>query len=607
MRVLRLYSLAKGFLVLFISAIALTVLHQYTYSNVPLFTQYLIKVLGAGTVNEVNLPGFLIKFFESGLAIGVMNAVFRIAGALLVLQVFRFFMRFIEMVVKGNLREKVAEKLRNRLYRHIQDLSYEFHNKSDSGDLIQRVTTDVETTSSFVTDRTIDVVYLLVTLFFGAYQLININPTMVWATLSILPLIGAASVIYFRKVEKLFKKVEEDESEMMTVIQENLSGSRVVRAFANEAFEVEKMEEKNVKHATSSKKANKVVAVYWGIMDFISINQYLVIIAIGVYYVRRGEMDAAAIIASLALVGMLIWPIRGLGRLINDFGKALVASDRIHEILDQKSEYLNDGNLTPDIYGNIEFKNVSFKFNDTNEHLLKNISFSIKRGETVALIGRTGSGKSTIVNLLMRMYDYQEGDIFVDGNRLLDIQKQHLRKNLGVVLQEPFLFSKTVYDNIAISNKRADRNEIYRAAETAALAKDIKTFQQGYDTLVGEKGTTLSGGQKQRVAIARILIADMPILIFDDALSAVDTQTDLMIRDALKNKDNRQTTIIITHRITTAKEADKIIILNEGQIEAIGIHQELSEKPGLYQKLWKIQGRLEREFEEMMKAGGDNE
>jgi ATP-binding cassette, subfamily B, bacterial len=609
MRFIKLYRLAKGFLLLFMVAAFLTAFHQWTYSNVPLFTQFLLKTLlsqpgiGAGMepIGNVNLPQFLIAFFEIDDI--VINIIIRVAVSLMILQVFRFTMRFFEMWLRGALQERMAEKMRIRLYGHIQDLNYEFHNKADSGDLIQRVTSDVETTTGFLTGRMLDAVHLVATLFFGAYQLIQINPTMVWITFAIMPIIATSSVIYFVKIDKIFMNIEKTESNMMTVVQENLSGSRVVRAFANEAFEIDKMEVKNAEYRNALTRANKIIAIYWAVMDFIGISQYLIIIAVGVRFVQLGTMDAAGVAASLALVGMLIWPIRGLGRIINDFGKALVASDRINEILDKPSEYLINGKLTPEIKGHIEFKDVSFKFSDTQEHLLKKVNFKIKAGQTVAIIGRTGSGKSTIINLLLRMYDYADGDILIDGIPLKDIEKKHIRNQIGVVLQDPFLYSKTVYENIAIAHKNADKDRVYRAAVTAALEKDIKTFKQGYETIVGEKGTTLSGGQKQRVAIARVLVADKPILIFDDALSAVDTKTDLMIREALLHKNYQHTTIIITHRITTAKEADQIIVLDQGNIEAIGTHEQLAKKQGLYKKLWDIQGKLEHEFEAMLKEG----
>ncbi|MDI6452688.1 ABC transporter ATP-binding protein [Peloplasma aerotolerans] len=612
MRIIKLFGLAKGFLVLFMVAAFLTAFHQWTYSNVPLFTQYLIKALlaqpgiapGSVSVGEVNLPSFLIAYFEKSSVF--IEVVFRIALSLMVLQIFRFTLRFFEMWLKGSIQERMAEKMRINLYGHIQDLNYEFHNNADSGDLIQRVTTDVEATTGFLTGRMLDVVHLSATLFFGAYQLIRINPTMVWITLAIVPLVAVSSTIYFVKIDKIFKNIEETESKMMTVVQENLSGARVVRAFANEVFEIEKMDTKNREYADALKKANKIVAVYWGAMDFVGISQYLVIIAIGVYAVQRGTMDASGVVASLSLVGMLIWPVRGLGRIINDFGKALVASDRINEILDKPSEYENDGTQKPEVQGSIEFRDVSFKFSDTNDHLLKKVSFNIKAGQTVAIIGRTGSGKSTIINLLLRMYEYDQGDILIDGISLKDISKKHIRNQIGVVLQDPFLYSKTVFENIAIAQKNAQRERVYRAAETAALAKDIRTFKQGYETIVGEKGTTLSGGQKQRVAIARVLVSDKPILIFDDALSAVDNKTDMMIREALLNKDYKHTTVIITHRITTAKEADQIIVLDQGHIEAIGTHEALSKQEGLYKKLWDIQGKLEKEFQALLKAGEDD-
>ena len=345
-----------------------------------------------------------------------------------------------------------------------------------------------------------------------------------------------------------------------------------------------------------------MVAIYWGSMDFISMAQYALVTVLAIHFVRIGVMDGASFAASLMLIGLLVWPIRGLGRLINEFTKAFVAIGRINHIFEEETEYVNDGVLEPQITGHIIFDRVSFKFEDDTNYLLKDISFEIKPGETVAIIGKTGSGKTTIINLLMRMYEY-EGSILVDGVELRDIRKQHMRQSIGAVLQDPFLYSRTVYENISITNKTASKDKIIAAAQTAALQSDIHTFKNGYETMVGEKGTTLSGGQKQRVAIARVLVSEKPILIFDDALSALDNKTDMMIRQALNQKDHQSTNIIITHRITTAKEADKIIVINYGKIEDIGQHKQLSKKDGLYKKLWGIQGKLEQEFLELVEEG----
>ena len=299
-------------------------------------------------------------------------------------------------------------------------------------------------------------------------------------------------------------------------------------------------------------------------------------------------------------ISMLVYPIRSLGRIIGDFGKSSVAAKRIDEILLTKDEYQNDGKEITPITGNISFENVSFKFDDTDKHLLTDVSFEIKSGETVAVVGKTGSGKSTIANILVRMLDYDQGSIKLDGVELKELSKKYVRENVGIILQDPFLYAKTVYENIGIASPSSSNEDIYKAAKTAAIHKDIQGFDKGYDTLVGEKGVTLSGGQKQRIAIARMLVLNKPIIIFDDSLSALDTKTDLQIRNALKLRNDKMTSIIITHRITTAKEADKIIVLEEGKVSAIGTHEELSKKEGLYKSLWDIQGALEEEFLKMV-------
>jgi ATP-binding cassette, subfamily B, bacterial len=612
MRLKQLIILGKGLYHYILLAIILLIFSRITYSMIPLFTQYVLKRLleqpGIGDVgevyNQVNLPEVFIRFFES--ADSFLNEILYVAIILMALQVIRFLFRFIELSIRGFVRHAMGQNLRLKMYEHIQKLPYKFHNNTDSGDLIQRSTSDIETSVNFLSRTLMDMIFLVSTLVFGAYQLYVLNGTLTIILLSIIPFVGVASVWYFRKNDKMYHDVEEAESKMMTVIQENLSSARIVRAFGNEAYEIEKMRIKNDHHRNMRLRTGKIVSKFWGTMDFIGISQYVLVIGLGIYFMNQNQMDAAQIAAALGLVGMLIWPIRGLGHILNDYAKALAASKRIYEILNLETEYVKNGTLTPEIKGHLVFEHVSFKFDDTENILFKDLSFEILPGETVAFIGRTGSGKSTLMNMLMRMYEYQSGHIYLDGIELRDIEKTYLRSHLGVVLQEPFLFSKTVYDNIAIANRKADRSKIMMAAQAASLEKDIKTFQQGYDTLVGEKGTTLSGGQKQRVAIARVLVSEKPVLIFDDALSAVDTQTDLMIREALSKMNNKQTTLIITHRMTTAKEADKIIVIDQGVVQAVGNHETLSKQAGLYQELWKIQGKLEEDFLKTLEGGNED-
>lgn len=594
MRLIKLLKTAKGLYPLLAFIILVVMFNRFTYSYVPLFTQYIIDKLDVGT-STANFPPFVIDIFERGS--DVIQIIMIVAISLVFYQAMRFTMLFVEEYAQGRFSESVSKKLRDRLYSHIQSLDYSFHNNADTGDLVQRVTSDIEAMSNFLANRLPEFFRLMATITFGAIQIYAISPTMVIIALGMVPISAATSIWYFRKVDKSFKVIEESEAKMMTVIQENLSGSRIVRAFANEKFEIEKLEKENKKYSDQFLHFQTISSRYWGFSDTIAVTQYLITIIIGVVFVREGiVVTGGQIIAVLMLLGMLIWPIRGLGRMIGDFGRALVATHRIYELLEKPSEFTINGTQTPEIKGDIEFKDVHFKFADGKNNLLNGVNFHIKQGQTVAIIGRTGSGKTTVINLLSRMLETTSGDIFIDGVSIKDIEKHHLRKNMGIVLQDPFLFSKTVYENIAISNPMVEKDNVYKAAQIAAIEKDIHTFEKGYDTVVGERGTTLSGGQKQRVAIARILVADKPILVFDDSLSAVDTETDMMIRSALKDKGSSSTTIIITHRITTAKEADMIIVLENGTVSDIGTHQTLKDKPGLYQKLWHIQGELEAEF-----------
>ncbi|WP_226984159.1 ABC transporter ATP-binding protein [Halothermothrix orenii] len=317
----------------------------------------------------------------------------------------------------------------------------------------------------------------------------------------------------------------------------------------------------------------------------------------GVYFAATGRISLGTLVVFITYEGFLLWPIRQMGRILSDMGKTQVSLGRIGEILKEDLEE-NDGKLKPEIKGNIEFEDVYFSYDD-NKPVLNGISFRIKAGETVAILGPTGSGKSTLVQLLARLYDYSKGSIRIDGIEITDIDKKWLRRQVGLILQEPFLFARSIKENIKLANMEADDSKVYEAANMAAIHDVITSFDQGYDTLVGERGVSLSGGQKQRVAIARTLIRDCPILIFDDSLSAVDTETDAAIQKELRERKDNATTIIISHRITTLARADRILVLDKGRIVQSGSHEELIRQPGLYRRIWNIQSSLERDLEYM--------
>lgn len=491
--------------------------------------------------------------------------------------------------------ESIAQKIRDDVYDHLQYLPYDYHVKAKTGDLIQRCTSDVETIRGFLSMQLVEVGRAFFMLFFALSFMLPMSMGMTLVSLSLVPFIFAFAVVFFIKVKAAFKASDESEGRLSTVLQENLSGVRVVRAFARQKYEIDKFDVKNVEYRNLTYKLIRLLAWYWSVSDFLSLIQIIAVTVLGTYWAASGIITLGTLLAFTSYVGMLLWPVRQLGRVLTDMGKALVSIERIQEILDEPIEDLDDGISKAEIEGNIEFENVSFYY-DEDHPILENVSFKVKKGQTVAILGPTGSGKSTLVGLLPRLYDNQGGSIKIDGIDVKKISKRVLRENIGIVLQEPFLFSKTLKDNIGLATNEAEEKEIFKAAKTASVHDVIKSFEDGYDTAVGEKGVTLSGGQKQRVAIARTIINGSPILIFDDSLSSVDTETDAAIRRRLKKLENKATTFIISHRLITLAEADMILVLDQGKIVQQGTHLELIEQEGLYKRVWAIQNSLEEEL-----------
>jgi len=493
--------------------------------------------------------------------------------------------------------ESIAKNIRERLYDHLQHLPYDYHVKAETGDLIQRCTSDVDTIRRFLAMQLIGVGQSILKVAIVMPIMLALNVKMTFIAMAIIPLLFLFSLIFFGKVRVAFKRSDEADGYMSTVLQENLTGVRVVRAFARQQHEMEKFDNANLKYRDLTYRVILTMGTYWSISEFLGFIQVGTVLIIGSYWAALQVISLGTFVAFSTYVGMLIWPIRQLGRILADLGRTFVSIERIQEILEQPSEKIQSNSLKPPINGELELHNVSFAY-EPDKPILKNISFKVKSGQTVAILGPTGSGKSSLVHLLAGLYDYQDGCIKIDGIELKTINKKWLRQHVGIVLQEPFLFSKTIKDNIRLARMEAHEEQVFEVAQIAAIHDVILNFEKGYETPVGEKGVTLSGGQKQRVAISRTLIRECPVLIFDDSLSAVDTETDAAIRNALKSNGFDGTTFIISHRIVTLSQADVILVLEKGELVQVGTHTELINQPGLYQRIWAIQNALEEELDQ---------
>lgn len=519
--------------------------------------------------------------------------------ALVILNMLHSYFQYARGKLSAQASEAIAKNIRDDLFYHLQYWPYDEHVKTETGDLVQRCTSDVETVRRFLSMQLVEVGRALVLLTASLILMFSLNVKLTWVSMTAVPFIFLFAAIFFSKIREAFREADEAEGRLTTVLQENLTGIRVVRAFGRQAYEVEKFDEKNREYTNLWYRLSWILALYWSTSDLLVMAQIGAVLVVGVYWAAIGELSLGTLLAFMSYEGMLLWPVRQLGRILTDMGRTQVSLSRIKEIIDKPLEDMNEDGLTPPMDRDIEFKNVYFEY-EKGRPVLKDVSFKVKAGQTVAILGGTGSGKSSLVHLLQGLYDYQKGSITIGGVELRDINKKWLRRHVGIVLQEPFLFSKTIKENIALARKDATEEEIYKAAEIAALHDVIQEFEDGYDTVVGERGVTLSGGQKQRVAIARTIILNSSILIFDDSLSAVDTETDNAIRAALNEVSKDVTTFIISHRITTIAQADLILVMEDGRIVQSGTHEELLAQEGMYKRIWSIQSALEEEMEKSL-------
>lgn len=490
--------------------------------------------------------------------------------------------------------EGSLERLRNRLYSHIQRLPYSWHVSIQTGDIIQRCTSDVEMLRNFLSGQLIEMIRTVVLVVVAVSWMFTMSTFLTWVSVGFIPVIMLYSGVFFRLISRRFRAADEAEGALSTAVQENLTGVRVVRAFGREAYEVKNFDEKNNHFAKLWVKLGRLLGPYWGVGDCVTAIQILVIILLGTREAVEGRLTLGQFTVFVSYNSMIAWPIRNLGRILGDMSKMSVSIDRLREILNAEEEHEDPNGLTPDMRGDIVFNHVSFGYNGASE-LLHDVNFTVPAGKTVGVLGSTGSGKSTLTYLLARLYDVEEGkgSITVGGVDLRTIKLSHVRKNVGLVLQEPFLFSRTIRENIAAAHPDRPAEEIRRAAKAAAVDDAIEEFPDGYDTVVGERGVTLSGGQKQRVAIARMLMQKTPIKVFDDSLSAVDAETDAKIRAALKTGTADSTVILIAHRVATIQNADWIIVLDDGRIVQQGTHEQLAAQDGIYRRVWRIQNSVD--------------
>ncbi len=540
----------------------------------------------------ISAPSFVINIIEGwgGRDFLRDNIALCAAGIAICALVFSVF-NYISKNFNATFSETYVKNMRDTLYNHVQHLPFSWHVSNQTGDIIQRCTSDVDVVRNFVANQLIQVVRTTIIIIVSLALMLSMNVRLSLVAIVFIPIVISYSFFFFSAIARKFRLADEAEGELTVAVQENLTGVRVVRAFGREKYELEKFDRKNEHYANLWINLSGTMGAYWGSGDLVTGAQVLTVMIFGAILASKGQLTPGEFLTFVTYTSMLAWPVRALGRVLTDVSKMRVSIDRIREILNAEPEPAQPDAVTPDIRQDIVFDNVTFGYTETP--VLKDISFTIPFGSVFGILGSTGSGKSTITYLLNRLYDLPQGsgNISIGGVDLRDIDREYLRRNVGVVLQEPFLFSKTIRENIAITRPRAAIEEVRGKAAVAAVDDNIMEFGKGYETVVGERGVTLSGGQKQRVAIARTLMMDAPIMVFDDSMSAVDLETDAQIRESLRSSTDKNTVILISHRINTLMQADYILVLEDGKIAQFGSPKALLEQDGVYRRIYEMQSQ----------------
>ena len=612
-----LWRIAENYRIYYLIALLSLIISSVFTFTVPLVGKITIDAIIAGETLGTWKPVLILIDWLGGRSLIARNL--WIAGIfLIVLTGFRALFLYFRDFFSALASESIIRRLRNRLFDHLQHLPVAYHSGAETGDLIQRCTSDVETLRLLFSKQTVELGRATVFLAVAVPMMLMLDSKLAAVGIIFLPIVIAFSVVFFNRVRSVFQSVDEAEGELTTVLQENLTGVRVVRAFSRQEFECDKFIVRNAEYRDRTYRLFTLLAKFWAMTDIMCFAQIGIVLLTGGWMVTKNMLTVGTLYAFLRIVGFLTFTIRELGRTLSETGKATVALGRIIEILDapleadvggtgvdiQNGAFKGGDEKTTGVHplkgrikGDINFNNVSFRYHP-GDWVLRNLSFHIQPGETVAILGASGSGKSTLMRLLLRLYDFEEGEITVDGVNLVDIPRKQIRSQIGTSLQEPFLFAKTLRKNIKLSRPASNDKQMVRAAETAYVHGTIKTFQSGYDTVIGERGVNLSGGQKQRVTLSRSFLKGPPIMILDDSLSAVDTDTEQKILRAMAERHGESTTIVITHRLSCCMVADHILVLEKGELVQEGNHSQLVAMTGFYQRLWNIQSELDLELQE---------
>ena len=585
-RLAGIWKMMKGFRLRYIGAVTSLGLSALAKTFTFLLLRYFVDTYLIQQDNRIGLPYIALGFV--GLAI--------LEGGF----------TFLSGVLSSQTAEGITRRLRNYLYDHIQHLSFTYHSKTKTGELIERSTSDVDALRRFFSDQATNIGRILMLFIINFVTLLNLNVKLAWVSIIVIPFILAVSIFLFKKVSSAYESYQQQEAILSTTLQENLSGVRVVKAFSRQRYEMDKFEKDNWEKYIRGKKLLIMHSLFWPVSDILCGAQLIAGYLIGAMMAINGEISVGTYLAYSGLVIYIIYPLRNLGRIIVQTSTGLVSYSRVMDIIKEKREPLDQGDYIPqsNLRGDFAFLNVGFEY-EPGDQTLADICFIVKPGQVIALLGSTGSGKSTLVHLLPRFYEYTSGKILLDGVELNRYPRKFLRQQIGIVEQEPFLFSRTIRENITYGvGREVSDEEVEQAARAAAIHDVILSFQEGYQTIVGERGVTLSGGQKQRVTIARTLLKNPRILILDDSTSSVDTETEAEIREALWNLMRNRTTFIIAHRIQSVADADLILVMDKGRIIQHGRHADLINQTGVYREIFNIQARIEDELEKELASAG---